>query len=447
MPRSLDFKYLLTDTGLQKNQRVSFDDAGLITAVAPSQAKQFDGQFAIPAMPNAHSHAFQRAMVGHGETRRKGDSFWRWREHMYALAAHVSADDLYAIARRAYADMLCAGFTSVGEFHYLHHLVDGARGPEMGQALIAAARDTGIRIVMLPVYYRRGGFDQPASPRQARFLHDSADEFCRLLEAFREVPCGIAPHSLRAVPAVELTELVRLAGEVLDDEFPIHLHISEQRAEVEQCIKHHGLRPVELLARETTLGERWNLVHATHADAGERNLISACGARVVLCPLTEAYLGDGQFAASEYVRAGGNFALGSDSNVRIDAIEELRALEYSERLRRESRICLGDGARHGESLWQQCAAAGGQALGQPIGKVSPGYHADFVVLDIESPRLAGVPESLLMDAWLTAGSAADISAVYVGGESRARNGHVDTEHDIAKAYKRVLAGLQNRTDG
>ncbi len=444
MPRSLDFEYLLTDDGLRPRQRVTFDDAGVITAIAPSPAEQFDARFAIPGMPNAHSHAFQRAMVGHGETRHRGDSFWRWREHMYALAAEVTPEDLYAIARRAYADMLCAGFTAVGEFHYLHHGVGGAAGPEMGQALIAAANDTGIRLVLLPVYYRCGGFDQPASPRQQRFLHHNPEAFCRLLESLQQVPCGIAPHSLRAVPVEELGELLAQTATVLGAEFPVHLHISEQQAEVEQCIAHHGRRPVETLASQIELGPRWNLVHATHADGNERRLIVEAGARVVLCPLTEAYLGDGQFAASEYCRAGGEFAVGSDSNVRIDAIEELRLLEYSERLRRQSRICLGDGARHGESLWQSGAQAGGAALGLPVGGVCPGQYADFVALKTSTARLEAVPAEQLLDAWLTAGSAADIATVYVGGEVLVEEGQHRDFEDLSAGFKNCLDGLQRR---
>lgn len=446
MPLSLDFEYLLTDQGLQPRQRVSVDDAGLITAIAPSPAQKFEAGLAIPGMPNAHSHAFQRAMVGYGETRRQGDSFWRWREHMYALAEAITPEDLYAIARRAYADMLRAGFTTVGEFHYVHHSVDGRAGPEMADALIRAAGDTGIRLVLLPVYYRLGGFDEPPSPRQRRFIHDSPQAYCRLLESVSGVPCGIAPHSLRAVPVQELNELLAQAATILGEDFPVHLHISEQQAEVEQCIAHHGVRPVEALAGQVGLGPNWNLVHATHANAAERELIVASGARVVLCPLTEAYLGDGQFAGSEYSRIGGQFALGSDSNVRIDAIEELRMLEYGERLRRQSRICLGDGARHGESLWQSVAAAGGAALRLPVGGVSAGQFADFVVLDCDSPRLASVPMERMLDAWLTAGSGADIGVVYTGGTERVRQGQMTGEAEIDDAYQACLRSLQRRLD-
>lgn len=444
MPRSLDFEYLLTPAGLERHRRVHIDASGRIESIAAASGERFDARIAIPGMPNAHSHAFQRAMAGQGEARIGKDSFWSWREHMYALAAVLDENDLYAIARRAYSDMLRAGFTCVGEFHYLHHRADGSRGEQMGRAVIAAARDVGIRMLFLPVYYRLGGFGEAARPGQRRFTHESPHAFCELLEKFSDVACGIAPHSLRAAPAEELAQLVRLTESVLGGEFPIHMHISEQRAEVEQCVAHHGARPMEVLARSIDLDARWNLVHATHTNASERSTIVASGARVVICPLTEAYLGDGLFVASEFAHTGGQLAIGSDSNVRIDAIEELRMLEYGQRLRSQQRACFASESGLGESLWRTASSSGADALALDVGAIEPGLFADFVTLDTASSPLSGVAPAQLMDAWITAGSRECIDAVYVGGERLVTTGSANSEAEIASDYCKVMSSVAER---
>ena len=327
MPRSLDFEYLLTPQGLERRRRVHIDDSGRIQSIGAAGKDGFDARFAIPGMPNAHSHAFQRAMVGFAEAKAGDDTFWSWRRYMYRLAAVLDPDDLYAIARRAYADMLGGGFTGVAEFHYIHHSPEGKASGDMGRAVIEAARDVGIRLVFLPVYYRRGGFGKAAGAEQARFLHSSPESFGELLSQFADVPCGIAPHSLRAVPADELDRLVLVAEALPGKAFPLYMHVAEQLSEVSDCLDHSGSRPVQLLARSVNLDQRWNLVHATHTDENERATIINNGARVVLCPLTEANLGDGLFAAVNYMESAGDWALGSDSNVRIDAVEEICLLE------------------------------------------------------------------------------------------------------------------------
>ncbi|MGH8400934.1 MAG: amidohydrolase family protein, partial [Gammaproteobacteria bacterium] len=339
MVTRLSFKYLLTSAGIRKDCMLSVDEAGMITAVEPA-AGPVDGYFAIPGMPNAHSHAFQRALAGFGEIPSGEDSFWSWREAMYRLARRVTPEDMFAIAHEAFLDMLRGGFTSVAEFHYLHHLPDGRPGPEMAQAVIEAARATGIHLLLLPVLYRRGGFEQPARDEQKRFVHEKLEDYCRLLEQLKGIPLGIAPHSLRAVEPELLVRLLEQSGRILGGQFPVHIHISEQRREVEQCLEKYDCTPIELLARSVQLDARWNLVHATHASETERRLIREHDASVVLCPITEACLGDGLFAADEFVKAGGRIAIGSDSNCRIDAVEELRLLEYGQRLRLERRARL-----------------------------------------------------------------------------------------------------------
>ncbi|CAN5362545.1 formimidoylglutamate deiminase [soil metagenome] len=420
MREALVFQHVLTPAGLASRQRVRIDGQGRIAAIEPAGDAAADGWLAVPGMPNAHSHCFQRAMVGYGEAARGEDSFWSWRETMYALASRITADDLYAIACQAFGDMLRGGFTCVGEFHYLHHLPDGSRSRAMADAIIAAARYTGIRLVMLPVLYMRGGFDREASPQQRRFVHREVDEFLGLVEHIRTggTRCGVAPHSLRAVPPERLAELVSGAKSLLGPNCPLHMHIAEQTAEVEACSAAHGTTPVRLLAEHIELDAHWNLVHATHADEEELDLVRRSGARIVVCPLTEAYLGDGVFPATQFVRDGGRLAIGSDSNIRIDALEELRWLEYAQRLSLRRRACLADDSGIGIPLWTRIADAGAAALGEPAGTLEPGRHADIVVFDELEPPLQGPDSSRALDALVTGGSARNIRDVYVGGERR-----------------------------
>ncbi len=431
MPRTLTFEYLLTSTGLEQGRRIEVGDDGRITAIEPVSAGPWDGRLALPGMPNAHSHAFQRALVGVPETRAT-DSFWSWREAMYAVANALDPEDLRVIATRAFGEMLCAGFTSVGEFHYLHHARDGSRTLDMALALRAAAADAGIRMTLLPVLYQRGGFNRPPAAEQRRFVFESLEEFGRLLEQLRGQPCGVAPHSLRAVPPETLPGLVALADEVLGPRAPIHIHVSEQIREVNECRAAYGRPPIRCLDDSVTLDERWSLIHATHAEPAEVELIHTRRANLVLCPLTEAYLGDGLFALPEYVARGGTFAVGSDSNARIDAVEELRWAEYGQRLATRRRSVLSGTLGLGLPLWREAAESGGHSIGQPVGSVAPDTFADLVVLDVDDPLFAGIAPENLLDAWLTSGSAAQIDSVYVGGERRVEHGEPVRALDAAR---------------
>jgi len=415
--RSLNFAHILTPAGFQRQRRIAIDATGRIARieVAPDGAP-LDGWIALPGMPNAHSHAFQRALAGHGEAARGGDSFWSWREAMYRLAGSVGPDDLYAISLQAYREMLAGGFTSVAEFHYLHHGVDGARGSECAAAVIGAAADAGIRLLFLPVFYQRGGFGRPAGEAQARFLHGTVDEFLAGVAALPDVARGIAVHSLRAVPHGALPDLVAGADALLGRDAPLHIHVAEQLAEVEACLAATGRRPVELLADSVALDPRWSLVHATHANTAERALVIERGATVVLCPLTEAYLGDGLFATADFARGGGRLAVGSDSNVRIDAVEELRWLEYGQRLLTNSRAQLADGSGLGAPLWRRACEGGAAALAQAVGRIEPGAWADLVSLDPGESVLQGPDEpDAVLDALVTGGDSRCIDAVWVGG--------------------------------
>jgi formiminoglutamate deiminase len=304
----------------------------------------------VPGLPNLHSHAFQRAMAGLTEHRgaerrnQEADSFWTWREQMYRFVERLTPDDLEAIAACAYMEMLEAGFTWVAEFHYLHHQPDGRpydNIAEMSERIVAAATDVGIGLTLLPVFYRQSGFlGQPATAAQRRFLNDR-DSYARLMET--QVPVGrigIAPHSLRALTLDDLSWAVEAwRGQ------PAHIHVSEQIREVEDCLAAHGRRPVELLMDTVEVDRHWCLVHATHADAGERARIAKAGAIVGLCPITEANLGDGLFDVPDFLAHDGRFGVGSDSNVRISAADELRTLEYGQRLIHRQRNVLGDPTR------------------------------------------------------------------------------------------------------
>lgn len=417
----LSFRHILTPDGMLHDRVLSVAADGRITAIEPAsdRAAAVDGFLALPGIPNAHSHVFQRALAGYGEVPSGADSFWSWRDAMYRLAARVTPEDCATIARHAYGEMLAAGFTSVAEFHYLHHAVDGSRSSDMADAVIEAAGATGIRLTLLPVFYAAGGFGLPPRDEQARFVHARVDDYLRLVERLRgKVALGIAPHSLRAAPVELLPELVRNARALLGAELPIHIHIAEQQAEVEQCRARHGCGPVELLDREVGLDRNWHLVHATHADAGERARIVGRGANLVICPITEAYLGDGLFPADEHRRAGGMLAIGSDSNCRIDAFEELRWLEYGQRLRGQARARLADRHGLGQPLWLGAVAAGARALGQTVAGLAVGQHADLVVIDEHSPALAGHGIGTALDALIINGSPRDVAASFVGGRRR-----------------------------
>ncbi|HEY1772318.1 MAG TPA: formimidoylglutamate deiminase [Gammaproteobacteria bacterium] len=441
MQTRLAFEYILTPKGMLRDQALVVGADGRIERIEPRGAGPCDGFLAIPGMPNAHSHAFQRALAGYGEVPSGQDSFWSWREAMYRLANRVSPEDMFVIAREAFWDMLRGGYTSVAEFHYLHHMPDGRPGAQMGRAVISAAREAGIRLRLLPVFYRRGGFGQPARDEQRRFVHDSVEDFCALLSELHDVDLGLAPHSLRAVPVEDLEKFVQVASAIAGADAPIHIHISEQRREVEECQSAYGTTPIELLAKHVGLDRRWNLVHATHATEAEMQITRKADASVVICPITEAYLGDGLFAAQEFVSAGGRIAIGSDSNCRIDAIEELRLLEYGQRLRQERRARLATSAGLGVPLWQLASGGGAMALGHPSGALAPGHFADVVVLQREAAALRGHDVDTLMDALIIGGSRADIGDVYVGGERRVQAGMCHGQEQSAHAFHEAVKRL------
>jgi formimidoylglutamate deiminase len=419
MRNALTFEWVLEPQGLT-HARTLYLDGGRIDSIEDAGDRPRDGFLALPGMANAHSHVFQRALRGAADSGGL-DSFWSWRETMYRLAAALTPEDLHLVASSAFAEMLEAGYTSVGEFHYLHHLPDGSRSPAMAEALIAAATDSGIRLRLLPVYYRHGGFGRPASPAQSRFVHRDLADFERTVEPVAAACAGLAPHSLRAVTPDEIAAVVALADRMFGPQAPLHIHVSEQAAEVRDCVALHGRPPILLLDERVGLGSRWNLVHATHAGRLELDCMLAGDAIVVLCPLTEGQLGDGWFPADEFLARGGRIAIGSDSNVRIDVLEEMRFLEFSQRARLERRNVLTGPAGTGARIWSELARAGAASLGLVGGELAPGQVADVVVVP-ESATLAGLPVTAALDALLVAAGRGEPFDVYVDGELRVRRG-------------------------
>jgi formiminoglutamate deiminase len=445
MTQRLTFRHVLTRDGMLNDCALVVSPEGRIQAIDaldPGQGPfDYDGDLALPGMPNAHSHAFQRAMAGFGEKPAGEDSFWSWREAMYHLAARVTPEQMEAIAAQAFTEMLGAGFTRVAEFHYLHHLPDGERGPEMARAVAAAAERTGIGLRLLPVYYARGGFGREPEEGQKRFVHRKVEDYLRFVESLADLSPGIAPHSLRAAPPEELNELVSGARGLLGGDIPIHIHVAEQRREVLECQQRYGASPVTVLADHVDLDGHWNLVHATHAGPDDLRQVAQRGARVVICPITEAHLGDGLFAATEFRRLGGAMAIGSDSNCRIDAIEELRLLEYGQRLRRERRLLLADDSGSGQALWTAAAEAGAAALALPAGKIESGALADLVVLDMGQPALAGHGPDTVLDAMLVGGGRELVADVWVGGRRRVTGGAVDGEDGILERFRETVSKI------
>ena len=448
---NLWFGAALLEAGWAENVRFGIE-AGRIdridigVAAAPQDERH---GVALPGIPNVHSHAFQRAMAGLTESAGPGaDSFWSWRNLMYRFVERLDPEDLEAISAFAFAEMLEAGFTRVGEFHYLHHDRDGTPYANLGELaarIAAAAQEAGIGLTLLPVFYAHGNFGAvPPGALQRRFVND-LDRFARLLEASRgavqsleAARVGVAPHSLRAVTPQELGALVALAPNA-----PLHLHIAEQVKEVNDCIAWCGRRPVEWLLDQQRVDGRWCLVHATHVNAEEVHRLAASAAVAGLCPITEANLGDGIFPAAEFLGADGACAIGTDSNVRIDAAEELRTLEYTQRLTHRRRNVLAHGRERstGRRLLEAAVAGGAQALGCDRRGLIAGADADIVSLDTTHDSLLCRRGDAILDSWIFAARAPVIDCVWRYGHKLVSHGRHIRRDAIAARYRRVLAGL------
>ncbi|MCK1424124.1 formimidoylglutamate deiminase [Bradyrhizobium sp. 182] len=407
--------------------------AGAIAAVTPGVAPVAGDErhaIALPGLASLHSHAFQRGMAGLAELRGDStDTFWTWRETMYRFALAMTPDDVVAVATLLYIEMLEQGFTRVGEFHYLHHDRDGSPYADVGEVatrIVQAAETSGIALTLLPSFYAHGSFGgAPPHAGQRRFIC-SVDQFAALMAASRKAisglpgaNIGIAPHSLRAVTPDELKSIIPLA-----DGGPVHIHAAEQVKEVEDCLAWSGRRPVQWLLEHAPVDQSWCLIHATHTTNEEVIAFAKTGAVAGLCPITEASLGDGIFPAREFLDAGGAFGVGTDSNVLIGVADELRQLEYGQRLKHRQRNVLSSGAGRstGRTLFDHALAGGAQALAQTTVGLAPGARADIVTLDTAHPSLAGRARDAIIDAWIFAAGSGAIDCVWAGGDKVVEGG-------------------------
>ncbi len=438
----------LIHKGWATNVRLDVDAGRIVELAETAQPEAGDVEVGvlIPGLCNAHSHAFQRALAGRTEQRSPDgrDNFWTWRERMYQLAGSLDAEALAAIAGQAYVEMLMSGYTSVAEFHYLHRPAGGDQAtPAMFGALREAATQSGIRMTYVPVLYERAGFDDPKPQgHQAQFALgvDAFLEHHALASAAGSdvLNVGIGVHSLRAVTAESLQQVAQVAAA---DGIPMHLHIAEQQREVDQCLAHHGRRPVRWLLENHDVGGNWCLVHATHMDAEEISAVAASGAVVCVCPSTEANLGDGLFPLHEFLSAGGHIAIGSDSHISINPFEELRWLEYGQRLASQSRnIASLEDAHVGRELFTRAHRGGARAAGIATTGIEPGAPADLVALNDDDPMLVGHGDESLLDALVFSGYRLPVDRVMVNGEWCV----VDGEHVATDATRKSFAAALQR---
>jgi len=440
----------LLPTGWARNVLLQWDGAGRLTHIAADAAAPAGTPVAagpvIPGMPNLHSHAFQRAFAGLTEYRGESqDSFWSWRNLMYRFAARITPESLEAIATWLYVEMLEAGYTSVCEFHYVHHNQDGtpyATDAEMSLALLRAARHAGIGITLLPVLYQTSGFGaKPPRPDQARFIR-STDSMLSLLERLAPAAqaqgagLGLAPHSLRAVPPDSLRAAVQ-GLTALNPHAPIHIHIAEQTQEVDDCIAWSGQRPVQWLLDHATVDARWCLVHATHMTPDEYAAAARTGAVAGICPTTEANLGDGIFDMPLWLKHGGRWGVGSDSHACVNAAEELLMLEYGQRLSRRQRNVLASStqAEVATAMTLQAVAGGAQAAGRAVAGLAVGQQADLVVLDAQHVALRDLPAHSMLSAHVFGSHRTSaIDSLWVAGVQRVAQGRHALHEAAAHAF-------------
>ncbi|SFC85411.1 formimidoylglutamate deiminase [Tropicimonas isoalkanivorans] len=442
----------LTAEGWQNDVVVEVSADGRIHSVTQGQpAEGYRVDCLLPAPVNCHSHAFQRAMAG--LTERRGpdprDSFWTWRRLMYRFLDKLDPDQVEAIAAFVQLEMLEAGYATNVEFHYLHHRPDGTPYDslaEMAERIVAAAGTTGIGLTLLPVHYEFGGCDRrQLAPGQVRF-GNSADRFARLVDesgrALSHLPpdsrLGVAPHSLRAVAPEALGEAAAMVPDG-----PIHMHLAEQPGEVEEIVAAYGKRPVEYVLDSGLPDARWCMIHSTQMTPEETEGLAASGATVGLCPITESSLGDGIFDGVRYLQNGGKIAVGSDSNIRISLVEELRTLEYSQRLRDGSRAALATPDRStGRTLFDAVCAGGAASAGRATGQIASGTWADLLALDLAAPDLEGLSGDTLLDSFIFAGGQDAVADVWAAGRHVVRGGrHIDRDAIVAR-YRTAVRGLR-----
>jgi formimidoylglutamate deiminase len=455
-PRAMSLLFAsdaLLASGWARDVLLEWDEGGRLTRVepgAPASEPRASGPV-LPGMANVHSHAFQRAMAGVAETRgHPTDDFWTWREAMYALVRLVEPEDVEAIAAYLYVEMLKHGYTAVGEFHYLHRDRSGepyANPAELAERIVNAAEAAGISLTVLPVLYMYGGLGgRPLDAAQRRFA-STPDSIIALVESLRrahpDLSLGIAPHSVRALDAASLMEVVGRARK-LDASIPVHMHVSEQPREVSDCVAAHGMKPFEWIRRHVQVDGHWCLIHGTHLTPAELDDAARDGAAVGVCPTTEANLGDGIVDLPAWLGRGGEIAIGGDSHVSVSPFEELRALETSQRLRIGRRNVAASETQPdiAANLWQRAARGGARALGQPMGALAPGQRADFVVLDGADPDFESLDAARTLGVATFGASANRVRDVFVNGRCVVREGCHARDAEVASAFRAALHRLR-----
>ena len=444
------FKKALIGDDWAENIIISVDDQGMIASLevdseCPNDADKVEG-LVLPSIPNLHSHAFQRAMAGLAEvTGDPNDSFWTWRQQMYAMVGRLTAEQVGIIARYLYVDMLKGGYTQVAEFNYLHHDQSGTpyRHDDISKQLQNAATSVGIGQTLLPVLYTYSGFgEQLPTEAQKRFIQSTAQYLSQFKQLQKQCSplnsLGICFHSLRAVSKEQMQQVLS----TLPSELPVHIHIAEQMKEVNDCIEWSGHRPVEYLYENFEVDKHWCLIHATHLNENEVELIADSEAVVGICPSTEANLGDGFFPAVDYLAKKGRWGIGSDSHVSVNVLEELRWFEYGQRLVKQKRNRLSSLQQPsvGQLLWTQAAKGGAQACAVALGEIGVGFRADWLEIK-DDEWLVGLSNAQKLNRWLFSGEKNKIANVYVAGKCVIENGCHELDKTLSAQFAQVMKDL------
>jgi formimidoylglutamate deiminase len=456
----------------QRDHALACDAHGLIVGLVPpgegEDKVRLKNRALLPGLVNAHSHAFQRVIRGRTEYRsstnpNSKDSFWTWREMMYSAATRLGPEDVYDVSRMAFLEMALGGITAVGEFHYLHHGLDGTPHDDqnlLAKEVVRAARDVGLRIALLRVAYARSGFETDTNPQQARFIEKDSEVYLKNVEqlitdldadsspgsnagAPATAWAGVAPHSVRAVPLNYLKQVGRFAEE---RRLPIHMHVAEQPAEVSACIAEYGRSPVALLQTEGLLSERFTGVHVIHVTPKAIAMLAAARAIICACPTTERNLGDGIVPVESFFQQGMRVALGTDSHVQIDLLEDARELEYHLRLQKMERVVLGSAEDNGMSslaarLFASATVSGAESIHAPGGSLEPGRPADFFTVDLDDPSIAGTSEEDLLSSIVFSLSRTAVKDVVVGGKQIVEDGRHKQQEEIVERFKRLQKKL------
>lgn len=437
----------------QDNVRFHWDEQGTLTQVeTQATANAFEKQvgFVLPGMINLHSHSFQRAMAGMTEIAGDTpDSFWTWRDLMYRYALAISPEQIQAIAAQLYSEGLRHGYTSVCEFHYVHRDPQGAMYSDsalMAKRVIAAAQETGMGMSMLPVLYSYADFGEKELRHDQRRFRTDVNDILTMIESLdslrsKQIEIGVAPHSLRAASIAQIQELQA----ALPKQRPIHIHIAEQQKEVEACLAYSGKRPVQLLLDEVALDQRWCLVHATHLTPDEVSRIAQSQAVAGICTSTEGNLGDGFFELPSFIAQQGRFGIGTDSHASQGMVEELRWLEYGQRLRHQARnvATTSKQKRVADFLWQECLQGGTAAAAREVGSLVVGKQADMLVLDEAHPNLQDLASQDILNTWIFAGNDNLIRDVYVAGKQVVQQGRHIEQEKIQSEYIACMKQLRS----